>query len=455
MPTLHIHGQQFWHDDVTIIGTEKALTQLQHLIAAAKTRLGTARSQHKQEQPIDVIGSADNASPDAESLFASDGEGYFANVVCLPEDDARWEKLAMPYHDVDNYRIKDDELVWTHKGFVEYGSFSRGHEPQLSVEAKIANWLLNKDTGSSSETLAALALGATVEDGDVPCNAGDLGRCYRLIQAVPEVINRILIRPLEEIGCQKIMPFIWQWRQLAKMYETYLAEDKDRDSENSILLDKFITVLRECDGDADMTAKALDEAKYQVELDNQIKAETEAKRLAFAEKSKADYDALPAIKKRPKLDDVIIRAGAQLFIQDHFKSGSEWLMGCADSFADAVVKEWNHDDGWSFADKLKRNGWVINRDEAEELDSLSVCIHDALKQAQKAWLTENNIAAPFPIGTYVKFNHGRDALEGVIKEVESHRLVGQYLIEVDACFNFGNGRPVVNWEDVEPIGLVV
>jgi hypothetical protein len=276
MSTLHIHGQQFWHDDVTIIGTEKALTQLQHLIAAAKTRLDTARSQHKQDQSIDVIGFADNASSDAQSLFASDGEGYFANVVCLPEDDARWDKLAMPYHDEDHYRIKDDELVWTHKGFVEYGSFSRGHEPQLSVEAKIANWLLGKDSGVSSKTLAALALGATVEEGDAPYDISDLGQCYRLIQAVPEVINRILIRPLEEIGCQKIMPFVWQWWQLAKMYETYLAEDKDRDSENSVLLDKFITVLRGCDGNAEKAYKALDEAKYQVELDKRVKAETEA-----------------------------------------------------------------------------------------------------------------------------------------------------------------------------------
>jgi hypothetical protein len=29
------------------------------------------------------------------------------------------------------------------------------------------------------------------------------------------------------------------------------------------------------------------------------------------------------------------------------------------------------------------------------------------------------------------------------------------VITVDDCFNYGNGCPIVNWEDVEETGLVV
>lgn len=59
---------------------------------------------------------------------------------------------------------------------------------------KLGDWLLAGDTGVSSETMAAIALGATVASstrrwglGDAPHDPSDFGRCYRLVQAVPSI----------------------------------------------------------------------------------------------------------------------------------------------------------------------------------------------------------------------------------------------------------------------------
>jgi hypothetical protein len=129
MQTLHVHGQQHWHDDVTIIGTPDALALLVWKLQSAISD-HNLKSRQKTNNPgadTDVIGFATTADPADEmineSLFTSDGEGYSTHAVCLSEDDVRWGKLAMPYHDVSLFSIKHDDLVWRLKEFVEYGTF--------------------------------------------------------------------------------------------------------------------------------------------------------------------------------------------------------------------------------------------------------------------------------------------------------------------------------------------
>ena len=49
----------------------------------------------------------------------------------------------------------------------------------------IANWLLNKDTGASSETIAGVLLGGKAEKPCHPYDPDDFKRCYTLIKMIP------------------------------------------------------------------------------------------------------------------------------------------------------------------------------------------------------------------------------------------------------------------------------
>lgn len=444
---LHIYGQQAWHDNIAIIGTPKMLTGLTDLISSALIDRYFLNGEEKE------LGVAESTHKDL-SLFTSDGEGYRLSVVALPENDKRWDKLAMPYHDPDQYQIQEGDLYWVpNVGFQEYKPGN--HQAPVSLEAKIAKWLLTGDTGSSSKTMASIAMGVDYENTNVPRDIGDLGRCYQLVKVAPEIIHRILMLNPSEVSYKRFLPFIWQWGQLSKMYETYLAQGKDRNSENAVLLSMFLTVLCDCDGDLQKSENALIVAKEKVQSKKEQEALLAAQRKKAEEETKAEYDALPAIKKRPKLNDSVIRMGAQIFVEEHFKNGDNWLEGCVDDFIEEIITEWNHDDGFEIGQKLNSNGWDLGRNEFEDLDYLSSCIEQAHKKLVKQWIEDNQITPPYPIGTHVKFDHTKKGLTGVIKEdgVGSRHYVGQYAIEVDAIHNYGNGYPIVNWEDVEPTSL--
>lgn len=58
---------------------------------------------------------------------------------------------------------------------------------QAYVHAAIGNWMRSGDTGTSSETMAAIALGADSGDFGAPYDPSDFGRCYRLVQAIPAI----------------------------------------------------------------------------------------------------------------------------------------------------------------------------------------------------------------------------------------------------------------------------
>lgn len=53
---------------------------------------------------------------------------------------------------------------------------------------QIGNWLASSDSGISSRTMLAIAMGATEEgDFDAPYDWSDFGRCKRLVEAAPEL----------------------------------------------------------------------------------------------------------------------------------------------------------------------------------------------------------------------------------------------------------------------------
>ena len=88
------------------------------------------------------------------------------------------------------------------------------------IANKIATWALSGDTGVSSETIACIAMGITEKKRrwhfDIPGDADDFGRCYRLIKAVPELRDAL---PLVAEVFPKYRPLVEAWDELTALYE--------------------------------------------------------------------------------------------------------------------------------------------------------------------------------------------------------------------------------------------
>jgi hypothetical protein len=101
--------------------------------------------------------------------------------------------------------------------------------------------MLSRDTGLSSKTMAAIALGAdnfALHNlrGDAPYDPSDFGRCYRLVKAVPAVRSHF-----DRIG--ELVPqfrgILLQWDELCAIYERDLTRGRSDD------LYRRITELRD------------------------------------------------------------------------------------------------------------------------------------------------------------------------------------------------------------------
>lgn len=86
---------------------------------------------------------------------------------------------------------------------------------QNEFTKKIGNWLRSDDTGVSSETMAAIALGADSGEFDAPYDPSDFGRCYRLVKAIPEI--RGCFPRISELVPQ-FAGILAEWDSLAKIY---------------------------------------------------------------------------------------------------------------------------------------------------------------------------------------------------------------------------------------------
>lgn len=88
------------------------------------------------------------------------------------------------------------------------------------ITAKIARWSLSGDTGTSSKAIAAAALGITPKESafgfDIPRDPSDFGRCYRLLQKVPEL--RLALHLVVAVA-QDWGPMVEVWDELTALYE--------------------------------------------------------------------------------------------------------------------------------------------------------------------------------------------------------------------------------------------
>ena len=89
----------------------------------------------------------------------------------------------------------------------------------LTVEQRLTRWALSGDTGTLSETLACAVLGIPDNNRrfgfDVPYDHDDFGRCYRLVQLVPEILT---MWDKVVAACPAWGPIAGRWDELVARY---------------------------------------------------------------------------------------------------------------------------------------------------------------------------------------------------------------------------------------------
>jgi hypothetical protein len=89
---------------------------------------------------------------------------------------------------------------------------------------RLTQWMFSDDTGVSSETMAAVAMGVKKKDSfgnSPPWDSYDFGRCHRLLQAVPEV--REVFPEIAKLS-PVFAALIEQWDELSAIYVAGLPD---------------------------------------------------------------------------------------------------------------------------------------------------------------------------------------------------------------------------------------
>lgn len=94
----------------------------------------------------------------------------------------------------------------------------------VDVMFKMLSWALSGDTGASSKSMLSAAI-RPMKGGSVPLDPSDFGRCYRLLEAVPELRGYF---PQMVENCPRLAPYLNEWDELARLYELGQASGTGR-----------------------------------------------------------------------------------------------------------------------------------------------------------------------------------------------------------------------------------
>ena len=84
----------------------------------------------------------------------------------------------------------------------------------------VQQWLLSDDVGASSKYLCSVLSGDFHAEMNVPWDAGDFGRCHRLLWAIPELKNRFRLLTT----CPPPWPALHdKWDELTLLYTSLQA----------------------------------------------------------------------------------------------------------------------------------------------------------------------------------------------------------------------------------------
>lgn len=144
---------------------------------------------------------------------------------------------------------------------------------------------------------------------------------------------------------------------------------------------------------------------------------------------------------RPEITDDMILEAAKAMV--------EKLGGDAD--AETLANAYHPGmDGFDLAKELDKSyGWDVTRAEMEMLDEMDTLVDRAHLAACRKWFEENNIQPPYPVGAHVQYRPGATGTIADTYTANGYR-VGYYLIDPDER-RPGGGRPLVKFEDVEPV----
>ena len=91
-----------------------------------------------------------------------------------------------------------------------------GPKPKPTGDGDWRAWMINGDTGTSSETIWHVMTGAPVKWCGVPLDPADFGRCYRLLKVMPSWKARM---PEVAARFRSWAPLVEAWDELTALYE--------------------------------------------------------------------------------------------------------------------------------------------------------------------------------------------------------------------------------------------
>lgn len=98
------------------------------------------------------------------------------------------------------------------------GNSGEGAAPDIALRALL--WIVGRDTGLSSRTIWAVMMGVPPVRPYYPADPADFGRCFRLLQAVPEWRTRLSeVAPVSDVWAA----LIERWGEVEALYVEELA----------------------------------------------------------------------------------------------------------------------------------------------------------------------------------------------------------------------------------------
>ncbi len=91
-----------------------------------------------------------------------------------------------------------------------------------SINQRAIDWIVSSDTGISSETIWATMMGAQRRNRYIehaPSDPSDFGRCYRLLNLIPEWKGRLFELTVRGKDWACLIP---HWEELTRLYEEEL-----------------------------------------------------------------------------------------------------------------------------------------------------------------------------------------------------------------------------------------
>ena len=92
------------------------------------------------------------------------------------------------------------------------------------MNQKALDWIVGDDTGLSSKTIWSVMTGTIPKYPDRPYDGADFGRCYRMLELVPEWKDRLV-----EVAVfyPEWMPIVLEWKRLEAAYLADVQNERE------------------------------------------------------------------------------------------------------------------------------------------------------------------------------------------------------------------------------------